>query len=145
MQVIQVRIGRRALLLGALATAIAGPRALDSLFAAHDRRRTIAALVEAVGAAGGSHIDPRDASGAARRIAADMRGALPSRRAAIDELLTALERERFADRATAARLAMLRTWACDERRAELADRAIALAASGFGPAGDDYRPVPVAI
>jgi hypothetical protein len=134
----QVRIGRRALILGALASAAAGPRALDLVVAAHDRRRTIAALVDAVGAAGGSPLDPSDVRGATRRIVADTRTALPSRRRAVDQLLTALERERFADRGRQARLDFLRTWSH-------ADLAVALVASGFGPAGDDYRPVPVAI
>jgi hypothetical protein len=123
-----------------LAAVVAGPRVFDKLLApsASGHERTIAALVDAV-------IDRRDARAATRRIAAEHENALPSRRAAIDELLAALENERFADATKTQRLRLLRAWADDPAKLHLADRAVALAASGVGPAGADYRSLPVRI
>jgi hypothetical protein len=131
---------RRTFLVGALAAVSAGPRVFDKLLAsgASGQEPTIAALVDAV-------IDRSDAHAAARRIAAELETALPTRRAAIDELLAALENERFAEATKAQRLQLLRAWADDPAKLHLADRAVALAASGVGPAGADYRSLPVSI
>ena len=132
----QIRIRRRTLLVGALAAVVAGPRIFDNVLAPNaGRRRTIAALVDTV-------VDTADADSAARRIAAEYATALPSRRAATDEVLRALERAHFADASVDDRRTLLRAWARDDAKQHLAARAVALAASGVGPAGDDYRPVP---
>jgi hypothetical protein len=100
------------------------------------REDTVAGLVDAV-------IGRADARAAARRIAADYAAALPSRRDATDEVIDALRQADFPARTREARRDLLRAWAADPRREHLADLAVALAASGVGPAGDDYRPVPV--
>ena len=135
----QIRIRRRTFLVGALAAVVAGPRIFDNVLAPKSgRRQTIAALVDAV-------VDTADADSAARRIAAEYATALPSRRAATDEVLDALKRAHFADTSVEARRDLLRAWARDDRKQHLAARAVALAASGVGPAGDDYRSVPVRI
>jgi hypothetical protein len=125
-----------------LAAAVAGWRIFDNVLTVPSRQRTIAALVEAVG---GPRLAHDDALAASRRIAADYESALPSRRRATDEVLSALQRESFADAPTQARVQLLRSWARDARKRHLADHAVALAASGFGPAGDDFRSVPVRI
>jgi hypothetical protein len=133
------RIRRRTLLVGALAAVTAGPRVFDLLMArapTPTREDTVAALVDAV-------IDTADARAAARRIAADYATALPSRRKATDDVIDALRQAAFPSRSREARRDVLRAWAADPRKEQLADLAVALAASGVGPAGDDYRPVPV--
>jgi hypothetical protein len=131
---------RRTFLVGALAAVVAGPRVFDKLLAPSvaGQERTITALVDAV-------IDRSDARAATRRVAAELETALPSRRAAIEALLAALESERFADATKAQRRQLLRAWADDPAKLHLADRAVALAASGVGPAGADYRSLPVTV
>src|SRR4051812_11531157 len=123
-------LSRRALLAAAAGVVLAGPVALDRLTSARapERRRTLAALVEAVGGA--------DPDAAATRLLADYRGSLPSRRAAIDEIATSLEKSGFVDKPAAARAALLRRWAGDEHTRAFAARAIALAGTAYGPTGD---------
>ncbi len=132
-------LSRRALLAAAAGMAVAGPLALERLASvrAPERRRTLSALVEAVGGS--------DPDAAATRLIADYRTSLPSRRAAIDEIVASLEKAGFVDRPVAERTALLRTWAGDEHTRAFAARAIALAGTAYGPAGDDYRAAPVTI
>jgi hypothetical protein len=122
----QPRIRRRTLLVGAFALAVAGPRVFDNVLA---RRRTLTALVDTV-------LDTPDAAAATRRIVTEYDAALPSRRQATDDVIDALQNAGFAGKPRAERVAFLRT-------SPLGDRAVALRASGIGPAGDDYRSAPV--
>jgi hypothetical protein len=135
----QPRIRRRAFLVGALTAAAAGPRIFDALMnCAPARQDTVVALVDAV-------IETADPRAAARRIRADYATALPSRQHATDEVIAALRGAGFGARTREDRRDLLRAWAGDDRMHHIADLAVALAASGIGPAGDDYRSVPVSL
>jgi hypothetical protein len=108
---------------------------------AAQRRATYVALVEAVGRAGRSQVDPARAHAAARELAAIYDGSLAPTRQAIDEVLDGLGRLRFAQLDLNARLALLRRLP----DADLVARAVALAALPFHPPADDYHPTPVAL
>lgn len=138
-------ITRRTLLLGALATAAAGPALglLRERDGARDRRRSYQALVDALIGAGALPGPPSAASAAADRLTALHAASLPARRREIDAVLDGLDRAQLARLAPPERLALLRGWAAagGERRV-LAARALALAGAAFGPAD---RPLPVVI
>lgn len=123
----------------------AGPVAVASLGA--KRRRTYAALVDAVGRAGTSQVDSRRAGPATRQFAREYARALEPTRAAIDATLDAIECQGgasgFASLDARARLDLLRALARDPRRADLAGRAVALVAGPFHPPADDFHPTPV--
>jgi hypothetical protein len=113
------------------------------------RRRTYVALVDAAGRGSRSQIDPARAAAAADWLAGDYAAALAPNRAAIDDVLDRLERapagtRPFSALDPAARLAALRSLAAGAR-ADLAGRAVALAAAPFHPPADDYHPTPVSL
>jgi hypothetical protein len=104
------------------------------------RRRTYVALVDAVGRASRSQVDPAQAPFAARRLSGEYAGALDPTRAGIDDVLDRLEHapsgRQFSALDPAARIAVLRRLADGE--SDLAGRAVSLAAAPFHP-----NPTPV--
>jgi len=135
------KLTRRSLLaVGALAVA-AVPRArqLPARGYDRDRRRAYEALVDALAHDGRMPESP----GAGDRLAALYRGALPRRRAEIDEVLDALAAAGIERRPPTDRLRLLRKWADEGAgRRVLAARALALAAASHGPAD---RPLTVTL
>jgi hypothetical protein len=105
------------------------------------RRNTYLALVEAVGRATRSQVDPARAEFAADWLRDEhYPGSLPSTRRAIDDVLDRLEASGFSRLDPPARIALLR-----ELDGDLAARAVALAAAPFHPAASDYHPTPVVL
>jgi hypothetical protein len=118
------------------------------------RRRTYVALVDAVGRASRSQVDPARAREAARSLEADYAAALAPRRRAIDDVLDRIEQtaagaggRAFSQLDATARIAAMRALAHhdDGARRDLAGRAVALAAAPFHPPAEDFHPTPVAL
>jgi hypothetical protein len=113
------------------------------------RRRTYVALVDAVGRGSQSQVEAARAGAAADWLAGDYAAALDPTRRAIDDVLDRLERapgprRPFSRLDPVARLAQLRALAAGTD-ADLAGRAVALAAAPFHPPADDYHPTPVSL
>lgn len=110
------------------------------------------ALVDAVGRASRSQVDPSRAGAAADWLRQERYPSAPEHtRRAIDDVLDRIERaspgRRFSQLDPVARLAALRSLATDpdERRRNLAGRAVALTAAPFHPPAGDYHPTPVTL
>jgi hypothetical protein len=117
------------------------------------RRRTYMALVDAVGRGSRSQVDPSKTAAAAKWLRDERYpSALEHTRRAIEDVLDRIEiappgRRRFSELDPVARLATLRALAADpdERRRNLAGRAVALAAAPFHPPAGDYHPTPMTL
>jgi hypothetical protein len=115
------------------------------------RRRTYVALVDAVGRASESQVDPSAAAAAAASLGADYTRGLEPTRAAIDDVLDRLEAAPAGPRPFSAldppaRLATLRGMASGTGTgADVAGRAVALAAAPFHPPASDFHPTPVSL
>lgn len=105
---------------------------------------TYAALVEAVGHATRSQIDPARAAYAVRSLEERYAGESSAARAAIDDALDRLERApgpaRFSRLEIPERIAVLRSLDAD-----LVARAVALAAAPFHPPADEFHPTPIVL
>jgi hypothetical protein len=113
------------------------------------RRRTYMALVEAVGRATRSQVDPHRTAFAADWLPRHHHAtALTPTREAIDDTLDRIEaapapRRAFSRLDRKARIALLRELTSTDP--ELAARAVALAAAPFHPPAGDYHPTPVVL
>lgn len=154
------RVDRRGFLKGAGAAAVVvslgsagalwpGRAAASGGAAATARRRTYAALVEAVGAAPGNQVRAEDSAAATRSFAADYARFSRTQRQAADDALDAIAPagRPFHALDVPGRLDLLRARLRDgtpaERDATL--RAVALAAAPFQPDPDEFGRVPVTL
>lgn len=140
---------RRAFAIRAAALTVAGAAAAAGTRLKLDRRPsarmlTYAALVEAVGHATRSQVDPTRTAHAVESLRQRLKREHAPTRAAIDDVLDRLEaapaRAPFSRLPLAERIAVLRTL-----DPNLAARAVALAAAPFHPPADDYHPTPVVL
>ena len=135
----------RAALALAAAGAGAGTRVLLEARPSPARRMlTYAALVEAVGLATRSQVDPSRAAYAVEDLRQRYAREPAATRAAIDDVLDRVERAPahapFSRLAPAKRIAVLRSL-----DGNLAARAVALAAAPFHPPADEYHPTPIVL
>ena len=112
------------------------------------RLRTYVALVEAVGLAGASNVNPARAEEGGRRLEARYARTESRTRQEIEAVLDELERAAngsFGALGADERLSQLQRWQRDSGRAQLVRRAVELAALPFSPSADEFGPPVVSI